>query len=80
MVGPTAQYWLNILQSSSAYAVPSFCQLPSTTDKLQGAYNLFSCFANNETTAIQGLDQGWGFFDPNTGKQYLRQRRAIYFR
>src|SRR5260221_1055652 len=67
MVGPTAQYWLNILAAWAAYVVPRFCQLPSTTDKLQGAYNLFSCFANNETTAIQGLDQGWGFFDPNTG-------------
>jgi len=66
-VGPAAQYWQNVLQSSSAYAVPDFCGLPATTDKLQGAYNLFSCFANNETTAIQGLDQGWGFFNPNTG-------------
>jgi hypothetical protein len=79
MVGSTAQYWNNMLQSLPAaqtgqpapsYAVPDFCGLGPTTDKLQAAYNLFSCFANNETTAIQGLDQGWGLFDPNLGNSY----------
>jgi len=67
MVGSTASYWNNILQAAPSYAIPDFCQLPSTTDRLQAAYNLFSCFANNETTALQGLDQGWGLFDPNSG-------------
>ncbi len=67
MVGPTAQYWQNILQSASGYSVPGFCGLADTTDKLQAAYNLFSCFANNETTAIQFLDQGFGLTNPNTG-------------
>ena len=68
MVGPAAtQYWNNILQTSSAYITPGFCGLPSTTDKLQLAYNLFSCFANNETTAVQVLDQGF-ISNPNTGE------------
>lgn len=62
-IGPAAQYWTNILQSASSYSIPSFCGLPSTPDKLQAAYNLFSCFANNETTAIQSIDQGWGLTD-----------------
>jgi carboxypeptidase family protein len=76
MVGPTAQYWYDMLQplqqsSGAAYGVPSFCGIGSTgmgstTDRLQAAYNLFSCFANNETTALQGLDQGWGLFDTST--------------
>jgi hypothetical protein len=67
MVGSTASYWNNMLQAAPSYAIPDFCGLPSTTDRLQAAYNLFSCFANNETTALQGLDQGWGLFDPNSG-------------
>jgi hypothetical protein len=67
MVGSTAQYWNNMLQAAPSYAIPDFCGLPSTTDRLQAAYNLFSCFGNNETTALQGLDQGWGLFDPNSG-------------
>ncbi len=80
MVGPTAQYWYDILQPLPAptpgvnptpsYAMQDFCQVNPTTDRLQAAYNLFSCFANNETTGIQGLDQGWGVFDPTTGESY----------
>jgi hypothetical protein len=66
MVGPAAQYWSNILQTASSYAIPDFCGLPATPDKLQAAYNLFSCFGNNETTAIQVLDQGF-VTDPSTG-------------
>jgi hypothetical protein len=66
-VGSTSQYWYNMLQSSSAYAVPSFCSAGAVTDKLQAAYNLFSCFANNETTALQAIDQGWGLTNPGTG-------------
>jgi hypothetical protein len=34
---------------------------------LQAAYNLFSCFSFNETTALQYLDQGFGLNDPSTG-------------
>ena len=75
MVGPSAQYWYDMLQSlpaqsGASYAVPGFCGASPVTDKLQAAYNLFSCFANNETTAIQSLDQGWGLFDPNSGNSY----------
>jgi hypothetical protein len=68
-VGPTAQYWKDILAASpsGSYATPSFCGAPNAPNALQAAYNLFSCFANNETTAVQFLDQGFGLADPNTG-------------
>ncbi|HEX2665920.1 MAG TPA: carboxypeptidase-like regulatory domain-containing protein [Candidatus Acidoferrum sp.] len=78
-VGPAAQYWYDMLQALPAqksgqpapsYAVPGFCGSSPTTDALQAAYNLFSCFSFNETTAIQGLDQGWGLVDPNSGSSY----------
>jgi hypothetical protein len=79
LVGSTAQYWYDMLQPlpapSSAnptpsYSAPDFCGANPTTDALQAAYDLFSCFANNETTALQGLDQGWGLFDPTSGQSY----------
>ncbi len=77
MVGPAAQYWYDMIQqlpsAQASYSVPSFCGIGAngvTTDALQAAYNLFSCFANNESTALQGLDQGWGLFDPNSGQSY----------
>ncbi len=76
MVGPTAQYWYDMLQPLPAhnpgqlappsYSAPSGCGSSATTDALVAAYDLFSCFANNETTAIQALDQGWGLTDPNS--------------
>jgi hypothetical protein len=68
-VGPTAAYWGNILQASPSgtYAVPDFCGATNVNTQLQAAYNLFSCFANNETTALQFLDQGIGLFDGASG-------------
>jgi hypothetical protein len=67
-VGSTAQYWTNVLQASpNGYATPGFCGAGNTNTALQAAYNLFSCFANNETTALQFLDQGAGLADPVSG-------------
>lgn len=68
VVGPTAQYWADILQpSADGYNVPNFCGAGTAMTPLQAAYNLFSCFSDNETTAIQFLDQGIGLLDPGTG-------------
>jgi Carboxypeptidase regulatory-like domain len=68
-VGPTAQYWNDILQTSPSgmYNAPGFCGAPTVSTPLQAAYNLFSCFSLNETTAVQFLDQGIGLSDPATG-------------
>ena len=79
LVGPAAQYWTDILQPLPAataanpapsYAAPGFCGASPTTDRLVAAYNLFSCFPNNETTAVQYLDQGLGLTDPTSGASY----------
>jgi hypothetical protein len=72
VVGPTAQYWYDMTQPllpGGAYSLDSitarFCTPSFTsTDALPANYALFSCYANNETSAIQRLDQN-GFPDPN---------------
>lgn len=79
MVGPTASYWYDLIQALPAQQpgqpAPSYSLFTSTTgagttDALQAMYDLFSFFSFNETTALQGLDQGWGLFDPNLGNSY----------
>jgi hypothetical protein len=60
LVGPAAQYWTDIIQPlkpGGAYSL--FCSGGSTQSSLQAAYDLFSCFSGNETTAIQAIDQGF---------------------
>jgi len=72
MVGPTAQYWYDMtqpLKPGGAYSLDpntaSFCAPPfNPVDALQANYALFSCYAHNESTAIQVIDQA-GFPDPN---------------
>ena len=72
MVGSTAQYWYDMTQPlmpGGAYSLDSitaqFCTPAFTpTDALQANYALFSCYKNNETSAIQRIDQN-GFPDPN---------------
>jgi hypothetical protein len=77
MFGAAAQYWTDILQppthgqylisrcntggSSSSYG---------TSDPAIAAYDLFCGFANNETTAIQGIDQGFGITDMSGNPYY----------
>ena len=68
MIGPTAVYWTDMLQSlqpGGAYRIRRCTGTDSggnaiiagTTDPLQAAYDLFCGFNANETTAIQILDQ-----------------------
>jgi Carboxypeptidase regulatory-like domain len=78
MVGPTAQYWYDMTQSllpGGAYSLDSTTKkncipVPSftPTDALQANYALFSCYANNETSAIQRIDQN-GFPDPTAANK-----------
>jgi Carboxypeptidase regulatory-like domain len=60
-VGPTAQYWTDMLQSAPAYE--SACGTVGM-NALQGAYALFSCNENSEVVGLQSLDQGWGLINP----------------
>ena len=70
-VGPTAQYWADILQPLKAGgAYSQICSGGATTSPLQAAYDLFSCFPGNETTAIQLLDQGILTDANNPGQSY----------
>jgi hypothetical protein len=82
LVGPTAAYWYDMIAplpakqagqpapSYSLFTQDSATNHAGTTDALQAMYDLFSFFSFNETTALQGLDQGWGLFDPNLGTSY----------
>jgi Carboxypeptidase regulatory-like domain len=79
MVGPTASYWYDMIAplpaSNPGQPQPPMYSLytqttpknrAGTTDALKAAYDLFSFFSFNETTALQGIDQGFGLFDPNS--------------
>jgi hypothetical protein len=70
MIGPTASYWQDLmgntafLPGSQGFRVSRCANSPfPTTDPAIAAYDLFCGFRNNETTALQGIDQGFGFRD-----------------
>jgi hypothetical protein len=70
MIGPTASYWqdlmgtTNFLPGSQGFRVSRCANSPfPSKDPVVAAYDLFCGFAFNETTALQGIDQGFGFRD-----------------
>jgi hypothetical protein len=68
-VGPTAQYWSNIMpQLASGGAYQLFCSGGGTASALQAAYDLFGCFSQNETTALFIWDL-FGLGDNNNPNQ-----------
>jgi hypothetical protein len=62
VVGPTAAYWQNLIKPlapGDEYTImcnPGGGTATSTTDPVQAAYGVFSCFPYNETTALGVLD------------------------
>ncbi|HYL62191.1 MAG TPA: TonB-dependent receptor [Candidatus Methylomirabilis sp.] len=57
MVGRTASYWADVVQPPQTGSVYSlFCSGGNTISSLQAAYDLFSCFSTNETSALSVLD------------------------
>ena len=74
VVGSTAAYWGNVIQQlppGGAYSL--FCSGGSTTSALQAAYDLFSCYSTNETTALSVLDGNtspYGIPDANNSNLY----------
>jgi len=74
LVGKTASYWQDILQALPAGGEYSlFCSGGGTASPLQAAYDLFSCFSTNETTALSVLDGNtspYGIPDANNGNLY----------
>jgi hypothetical protein len=75
-IGPTSQYWVDMLQAPThgAYDI-SRCtsggKAGATMSPVVAAYDLFCGFSFNETTAVQGLDQGFGLtYGGGTGSYY----------
>jgi len=83
VVGKTAGYWANIIQPPAAGGAYSlFCSGGSTQSALQAAYDLFSCFSTNETTALSVLDgqtSPGGIPDAVTGQLYNPQTGPFTF-
>jgi len=84
MIGPTASYWSDLmgnttfLPGSQGFRASRCASSPfPTMDPVVAAYDLFCGFANNETTALQGIDQGFGFRDFNL--RDASGSRAPYF-
>lgn len=77
VVGPTAAYWQNMIAplrpgdqynlSCAGNVNPNISSAPPqfTTDPLMAAYDLFSCFTYNETTALSALDYAGTDFNAN---------------
>jgi len=70
MIGPTATYWKDLmgntafLPGSKGFRASRCANSPfPTTDPAIAAYDLFCGFSFNETTGLQGIDQGFGFRD-----------------
>jgi hypothetical protein len=75
LVGPTAAYWQDMMAplkpgdqynlSCQGNTNPGINSGPQyfTTDPLQAAYDLFSCFTYNETTALSALDYAGSDFN-----------------
>jgi len=74
MIGKTASYWSDVIQpvaTGGQYSL--FCSGGGTASALQAAYDLFSCFSTNETTALSILDgntKPYGIPDANTSNVY----------
>jgi len=70
-VGPTAAYWADIMQplvSGGAYSIPNCAGGGSTANAMQAAYALFSCYSQNETSALFVWDL-FGINDANNANQ-----------
>jgi hypothetical protein len=74
MVGPTASYWKDLMGTTNflpgvggapqGFKISRCASSPfASKDPVIAAYDLFCHFANNETTGVQGIDQGFGFRD-----------------
>jgi hypothetical protein len=74
MIGPTAQYWTDLMAGTvfetaaqgggGGFRASRCATTPfGTPDAAIAAYDLFCGFGGNETTALQGIDQGFGFRD-----------------
>jgi hypothetical protein len=86
MIGPTAVYWQNLMAGTvfepgnGGFRASRCASSPfGTMDAAIAAYDLFCGFGGNETTALQGIDQGFGFRDFTTRDPYYPATGAYTF-
>jgi hypothetical protein len=80
MFGAAAQYWTDLYPTAPAGGfrlhrcvgtnASGNPVVTSTTDPVVAAYDLFCGFKYNETTALQGIDQGFGIEDTSGNSLY----------
>jgi hypothetical protein len=74
MFGAAAQYWADIFPAAPAGGFRIHRCSGGTSygspDPVLAAYDLFCGFKNNETTALQGIDQGFGITDTSGNPLY----------
>ncbi len=74
MIGPTASYWQDLMGTTNflpgvsgapqGFRISRCANSPfASNDPVVAAYDLFCGFTFNETTGLQGIDQGFGFRD-----------------
>jgi hypothetical protein len=72
--GQAAQYWTDMIQPDThgEYSIHRCTggQTLTTPDPVIAAYDLFCGFQNNETTGVQGIDQGFGITDSSGNPYY----------
>ncbi|MCU1298799.1 MAG: hypothetical protein JWO91_3077 [Acidobacteriaceae bacterium] len=74
-LGKTAAYWQNMMQPlvpGGSYALSSSLGCPGTasTDVVQVVYNMYNCFAGNDTSSLSNIDVFNGIVDANSGNPY----------
>jgi len=86
MIGPTAQYWTDLMAGTAfesgggGFRASRCAGTPfGTFDAAIAAYDLFCGFGGNETTGLQGIDQGFGFRDFTSRDPYYPATGAYTF-
>jgi hypothetical protein len=80
-VGPTAQYWQNMMQpSTSGYPLCSTGFNATTANMLEAIYDVFDCNLYNETSAIYLIDTAGLPVTPNGGlfSYYASQYSSLW--
>jgi len=86
MIGPTAVFWQNLMAGTvfepgnGGFRASRCASSPfGTADAAIAAYDIFCGFGGNETTGLQGIDQGFGFRDFTTRDPYYPATGANTF-
>ncbi|HEX5423451.1 MAG TPA: hypothetical protein VFW94_07875, partial [Candidatus Acidoferrales bacterium] len=86
LVGPTAQYWMDMIKPQSSYTLkaPAQGEAATTTDPLVATYNMFASKLYNETSALYDMDlsayasHGWPTFVTGYNSFYNSQYSSLW--